>query len=223
MTTTCQQVVTSARSFSILNPTLTTDATEMLTRIRHDQRELFAMLAGETREFFQSVWSAGSSVASSGRTIALADFDPPLERILKVEKLSTGEEINQVDVLDPDAELAPRYVVRGTSLVEWRNEWNTANALSVALRITYVYAPTDIDPTGALTQTITVPDEWGDILALSLAAYCVHKDVGRESAEYDRLVAMHTARVAAFLEYLKHYGGVESRRFELPTPRQRKK
>lgn len=222
MTTTCQDIVSRARGFSILNPVLTSDTAEMLSRIRADQRELRATLAGQTRDFFQLTAAVASSAAALNRTADLTQLSPPLERILKVE-LPGGTEVSQVDVLDPDAELAPRYTVRGTFLVEWKKEWNTATSTSVALTVTYVYAPTDIDPTGALTQPVSLPDEWTDLLALLLAAYCVHKDVGRDSAEYDRLMAMYTQRSAAFLEYLSHYGGLESRRFDIPTPMRTKK
>jgi hypothetical protein len=222
MTTTCQEIIARARSFSILNTALTSDTAEMLSRIRADQRELRAMLAAETRDFFQSQTTKSSNAAASGRVVSIAALTPPLERILKVELLN-GTEVNQVDVIDPDAELAPRYIVRGQNLIEWRNEWDTGSANLVRLTITYVGAPTDISPTGALTQTVSIPDEWTDLLALPLAAYCVHKDAGRDTAEYDRLMAMNASRRTAFLEYLQHYGGIEARRFDVPAPAGTKK
>lgn len=217
MTTTCADIVARARGFSLLNPSLTTDAVEMLSRIRSDQRELRAMLAAASRDLYQVRVDVTSSEGAQNRTLAFADLELPVERILKLE-LPSGLEASQVDVLDPDAELAPRYTVRGLTLVEWKNEWDTASSAAVPLVLTYVVAPTDITLTDGLAQLVSVPDDWADLLALPLAAYCVHKDVGRESVEYDRLVALLAAKQAAFEEYLGHYGGVESRRFDLPKP-----
>jgi hypothetical protein len=217
VTTLCQDIVNRARAFSLLNPSLTTDTAEMLSRIRTDQRELCTMVAAASRDFFQTVATPKSSAAPQNRVVDLAALELPVERILKVE-LPGGGEVSQVDILDPDAELAPRYTVRGYQLVEWLKEWDTATNGQVTLTVTYVYAPTDILATGTLAQPVSIPDEWTDLLVLPLAAYLCHKDVGREESEYQRIVAMLAAKQAAFLEFLGHYGGVEARRFDLPKP-----
>lgn len=147
---------------------------------------------------------------------------PPVERVLKVTG-SDGREFNQVDVLDVEAELAPRYFVRGQKLIEVGNDWATAAGV-VTGTLVYVYGMTDIDPTGFLSQVITVPDQWVDLLVLPLAMYFFQKDPGRDEAEYARLAGMlgsfadRSGRRGAFLDYLENYGGVESRRFIQPSP-----
>lgn len=222
MSTTCQTVVTRATAMSAMNAALADDRAEMLSRIRADQQALFTGVAGLTRDRFKRSVPVTSSSGSGGRTISLTGLSDaatyPVERVLKLT-LASGAEVSQVDELDTDAELAPRYFVRGTTLVEVGNDWNTVNAAVVGGTLVYVYGPADIDPTGDYTQVVTVPDQWLDLLVLPLAMYLHQKDAGRDPAEYERLRSMHEAREAAFLSYLGNYGGTEAKRFDLPAPR----
>lgn len=228
MTTTCQTIVDRAKSFSPLNSALASDRAEMLSRIRADQQAIFTRLAGQTRDRFQTTGALTSSSASSGRVLTLSTLlTPPVERVLKVT-LQDGREANQVDVLDVEAELSPRYFVRGQTLIEVGNDWATASG-PVAATIVYVYGMTDIDPAGALTQLVTVPDQWIDLLVLPLARYFFQKDPGRDAAEDARLAELlgsfddRTGRRGAFLDYLENYGGVESRRFIQPSAAESRK
>lgn len=221
MTTTCQQIVTLAVDASPLNAPLASDRVEMLSRIRADQQELFTRLAGLTRDRFQTSATIGSNSGSSGRIFTLTSLSPVVERVLKLT-LQDGRDANQVDVLDLEAELSPRYLVRGTTLIEVSNDWATVAGVVTATLI-YVYGMTDIDPAGQLTQLVSVPDPWIDLLTLPLEMYFFQKDPGRDDAEYERLAANlgtfddKTGRRGAFLDYLENYGGVESRRFIQPA------
>lgn len=217
MTTTCQTIVTRAQAFSALNQPLTTDRAEMLSRIRADQQALFTSVAGLARDRFTTTTALTSTAAARGRTCDLAGVTPPVERVLQLV-LSDGREVFQVDELDQAAELAPRYFVRGTTLVEVGNDWNTAAGTAVTATLAYVYGATDIDPAGLYTQAVSVPDAWVDLLVLPLAMYLHTKDPGRDPAEYQALAARLDERQQAFLAYLGNYGGVEHRRFILPTP-----
>lgn len=185
MTTTCQTIVDRAKATSPLNTPLTADRSEMLSRVRADQQELFTRLAGRTRDRFQTTAAIASSSGAQGRIFTLSELTLRVERVLKIT-LGDGREINQVDVLDPDAELAPRYYVRGQTLIEVSNDWSTTTGIVNATLI-YVYGMTDVDPAGALTQLVSVPDEWIDLLALPLAMYLFQKDPGRDPSEFDRL------------------------------------
>jgi hypothetical protein len=220
MTTTCQIIVDGARKFNTLNAALTTDVAEMLSRILADQQEVFTSVAGLTRERFQTVVGVTSTTGVSGRVIdlaALTPTNPPVERVLTLV-LADGREANQVDVLDVDAELKPRYVVRGQTLVEVTNDWSTASGAPVNATLTYVYGPTAISPTGDLTQLVSVPDAWIDLLVLPLAIYLAQKDPGRDPAEIARLEGKLSRKQDAFVAYLTNYGGVEVKRFDLPSP-----
>jgi hypothetical protein len=90
--------------------------------------------------------------------------------------------------------------------------------------LVYVNGMTDIDPTGALSQLVSVPDTWIDLLVLPLAMYFFQKDPGRDEADSGASGVVlgsfddRTGRRGAFLDYLENYGGVESKRFMQPTP-----
>lgn len=217
MTTTCQNIIDRARGFNTLNVPLTGDKIEMLSRILADQTDVFASIAGLSRDRFQTSAQLISTVAASGRVLDLTLLALPIERPLTLV-LADGREVNQVDVLDVEAELRPRYLIRGTKLVEVSNDWNTASSAAVTTTLTYVYGPTAIDPTGALTQLVAVPDEWVDLLVLPLALYLFQKDPGRDPAEGDRLDAKLSQRQDAFVGYLKNYGGLAVTRFDIPSP-----
>ncbi len=220
MATTCANIIDRAKSFSTLNTPLTSDAVEMLSRIRADQQAIFTENAEETRDRFQMSATLSSSIAAAAREVNLTSLIVPLERLLKVS-LADGTEVNQVDFLDVDAELAPRYFVRGQKLIEVGSDWGSSGAKTLTL--IYVYGPTVIDIAGSLTQVVSIPDEWTDLLVLPLAMYLFQKDPGRDAAEFTRLDGLLDAREQAFADHLKHYGGVESRRFIQPTPKKSSK
>jgi hypothetical protein len=119
MTTTCQTIVDRAKSTSPLNSALASDRAEMLSRIRADQQELFTVLAGRSRDRFQATAALASTSGSSARVFTLSAITPPVERVLLLT-LGDGRDASQVDVLDIDAELAPRYFVRGQTWSRWR-------------------------------------------------------------------------------------------------------
>lgn len=217
MATTCSDIVTRAKAFNTMNAPLTNDTSEILSRIRVDQQALFTSIAGVTRDRFQTTATLTSTNGSSGRSFNLATLtSAPVERILKVT-LQDGRDLNQVDVLDTDAELSPRYYVQGLSLVEVSNDWGTSGSKTATL--IYCYGPTDIDPTGSLTQAVTVPDQWTDLLVLPLAKYLAQKDPGRDPNEIARLQGMQNDLSQQFLSYLTTYGGIEVRRLVIPEPR----
>jgi hypothetical protein len=218
VTTTCQFIIDRARSANPLNGPLTADSTDMMTQIRSIQQRAFTAVAGLTRDRFKATASVSSTNGSSARTAQLSSITPPIERVLQVKLAGSGEEVHQVDELDVEAELAPRYFVRGTQLVEVGNDWSAA-AGAVALTLLYVYGPTAITVTASPPAVdVSVPDEWIDILVKPLAMYLHMRDPGRDPVEYERLEREYAAAWQGFLEYLTNYGGNEARRFALPTP-----
>lgn len=190
----------------------------MLSRIRADQQELFTNVAELARDRFQKSESITSGAGASGRVFALAGTSLPLERVLKLV-LNDGREAHEVDILDLDAELSPRYYVQGTSLIEVGNDWSAA-AGSVAAVLTYAYGMLDIDPTQGTTQLVSVPDQWIDLLVLPLGMYLHQKDPGRDPDDYTKLSTQLDGRQQAFTNYLTNYGGLAATRFNIPTPTQ---
>lgn len=217
MSTTCATIYARARAFTPDAPVVHPETPEILARIASDQQALFTSVAALSRTRFTTTASVTSTSAASGRTIALAALSPSVERVLKLT-LADGREVSQVDELDTDAELAPRYYVRGTSLIEVGNDWNTASSAAVTATLLYGYGPTAISTTGAMSQAVSVPDEWCDLLVLPLVGYLAAKDPNPKADRIAEWAAMRDEREQQFLAYLTNYGGVESRRFDLPTP-----
>lgn len=216
MTTACSDIIARAGSFNALNSALTGDSVEMLSRIRADQQRIFTAIAGKTRDRFKTTAALVSTSGSSGRSLSLSGVTSPIERILKLT-LADGREASQVDELDTEAELSPRYFVRGTTLYEVANDWSAA-AGPVSATLLYVYSAAPISLTGGLAQNVSIPDEWTDILVIPLAAYLHTKDPGRDTSEYDKLADMLDEAQQGFVNYLTAYGGITSTRFSIPNP-----
>lgn len=217
MATTCQQIQDRAVAWSTANglQTLVGDRAEIINRIASDERGLFDLAASENAYYYATATLTTSTSGSSGRTIDTASLSPLVGRILRVD-LASGEEIRQVDLRDTDAELAPRYFVRGTTLVEVSNDWSASTG-TVNVTVTYMRRPAVLDPDGALSQTVTLEDRFADLLEMKLAWYLAHKDVGREGAELQRLEQQIAARTAEYVRAIQQYAGAETRRFVLPS------
>jgi hypothetical protein len=216
MSTNCQQIYVRAKQSTPANAELVSISTEILARIEADQQALFASIAGITRDRFQTSVGVTSTSAASERVIDLSVLTLPVERLLKVT-LSDLRIARQVDVIDVDAELSPRYLVRGQTLVEVSNDWSTTSG-TVSATLVYVYGPTTIDPSGAYTQTVSVPDAWADLLVLPLQLYFASQRPMTDPGEIDRLQARLTDRTKNFVAYLTNYGGIRSDRFDVPVP-----
>lgn len=215
MSTSCQQIYVRARNASPANAALTLQPRDVLDWIAQDQQSLFSGLSGLTRDRFQTSVSITSSIGVANRVFDLSTLSLPVERILTVT-LSDGREAHQVDVMDVDAELSPRYVLRGKTLIEVGNDWLIGSG-SVTATLVYVYGPSTIDPTTSdYTQLVTVPDEWTDLLVLPLQMRLAKQ---RPPAPGDDMVqAQLDAKQSAFVNYLTNYGGIASTRFQIPTP-----
>lgn len=217
MTTTLQQIQDRAVAFSSANglSSLVSDTAEIINRIASIEQGVYDLATRENRHFFALKAAVASTNGSTDRSIGLAGLTIPCGRILQL-KLADGRIVNQVDVLDTDGELAPRYYVLGKTIYEVGNDWSpTAGPVSASL--TYVRQPAALSVTGALTQTLSLDDEFTDLIELELAAYLAHKDVGRDPAELDRLDKLIAAAQANFISHITEFGGVEARRFNQPT------
>lgn len=195
---------------------LVSDTAEIINRVAADERALFDLAAATNSYYFATTAAVTSSSGSSARTITTTALTPPVGRILRLVLTASGTEVNQVDVRDQDAELSPRYFLLGTVLTEVSNDWSATSG-TVAGTLTYVKRPTVLSTTGALSQTITLPDEFADLLEMKLAYYIAHKDYGREQPELVRLEKMIQARTGEFVGFLQSFGGTEARRFNIPS------
>lgn len=217
MTTTLQQIQDRAVAYSTANglSSLVSDRSEIINRIAGFERDAYDLATRENRYFFAVQAPVTSSAGSSGRTISLSSLTIPCGRILKFV-LNDGRTVDQVDIQDLEAELAPRYYVLGSTIYEVSNDWNAASG-AVNGTLTYVRQPALLSTSGDLTQTLTLPDEFADMLELRLAQYLAHKDVGRDPLELERLDKMVAAQDENFISHVGQFAGVESRRFDIPT------
>lgn len=225
MSTSCQQLYVRAKQMSPANADLLPTPGDILARIEADQQALFATIAGDARDWFQTAQTLASTSGTSGRIFDLSVLaSRPVERILQL-LLADGREARQVDVLDLDAELAPRYVLRGQQLIEVGNDWSSAGG-SIAATLLYVYGPIalDVSATAQLGQLIGIPDEWSDLLVLPLAMYLynLREDADKTPQELASLQQQRGERMQAYSRYLTNYGGVKSFRFDIPVPQDKK-
>lgn len=216
MSTTAQQIYVRAKQSTPANADIVSIPSEILARIEADQQALFASIAGITRDRFQTTASLVSTSAASERVVDLSGLSSPVERLLVVT-LEDGRIARQVDVIDVDAELSPRYIVRGQTLIEVSNDWSTSGG-TVGVDIVYVYGPTTISPSGDYTQAVSVPDAWADLLVLPLQLYFATQRPPTSPTETAELQARLDKRTTAFVNYLTNYGGIRSNRFDIPTP-----
>ena len=190
---------------------------EILTRVDYAQQALFGRLAEQNRYFYVQATTAPSTNAAANRSVNLAALTPPVERLL-LAKLPTGVQINQVDLQDLEAELAPRFYPLGETLREVDHDWGASGVVTVSLW--YGYRPAALDLAGDLTQLVTVPDRFCGWLELDLALYLAGKDFGRTSvdgSELERLAAEQQGVFQDFLTFLDQYAGPSARRFVLPA------
>lgn len=225
MSTSCQQIYVRAKQSSPSNADLLPTPGDVLARIEADQQALFASLASVARDRFQVVQTLTSTSGTAARIFDLSPLTSrPVERILQLT-LADGREVHQVDVLDVEAELAPRFIVRGQTIVEVGNDWSTAGG-SITATLIYVYGPIklDVSATAQLGQLVGVPDEWADLLVLPLRIhfFYLREPNDRTPDELADMQQRLSDRRQAFLDYLTNYGGVRSDRFDIPAPANKK-
>lgn len=215
MATTIQNVIDRAKAMNPLNTSLVGDVTEMMSRIQQMQQRVFTALASLNAARFTVSATPASTNASSNRTVNLAALAQPLERLIRVA-LPTGVEVLPVTESDQNAQLAPRYFVRGTTMYEVGSDWGPTGAIT--LTVLYAYGAAAISLSGATTQTVSVPDEWCDVLILPLARYLHVKDPGRDPIEYQALTQQYGDAWSGFLHYATNYDGDLMRSQLLPQP-----
>lgn len=218
MSVSVQTIIDRAKAFSPLNSSLASDPVELVTRIQQMQQRIFTAVASLPttvvgRSRFTTATSVTSSSGASERTLALPSG---LERLLRVT-LPSGVEVLPVLEFDVNAQLPPRYFLRGQTLHEVSSDWSATTG-TVALSVLYAYGPTAITPTGGTSQTVTIPDEWVDLLIKPLAMYFHTKDPGREPTEYQFLNSEYTQVWNGFLAYVTNYAGELNLMANLPQP-----
>lgn len=216
MSTAVSDILSRALGYSVQNddPTLTASSAEMISVVSGFERDIYRVAAQDNRYFVNIGQTVTSTSASGNRTASLASVTPGIERILRVA-LPDGTWVSQVDYEDPDAEIAPRYYVLGQTMYEVGSEWGATG--TVTLTVDYGVKPAILDATSNMAQTVTLPDEYADLLVLRLANYLASKDVGRDPAEAQTFDSLYQGRMQDVLASLAHFGGLARRRFLAPN------
>lgn len=216
MTTAISDVLSRALGYSVQNndPTLTASSAEMISVVAGVERDIYRVAAQDNRYFVQVGQTVTSTNAAANRTAALAALSPGVQRILSVT-LPDGTWVSQVFFEDPESEIAPRYYVLGQTLYEVGSEWGATGAITLTLN--YGVKPATLDPTSNMAQTVTLPDEYTDLLVLKLASYLASKDTGRDPAEAQGFDTLYQGRLQDVLASLSSFGGVARSRFLSPA------
>lgn len=218
MATTASAIIARALGYSVFSDSsLTSDGSEMLSQINAIQNFIFTRVASASR-YFWTQSDVTSTSGSSGRQYDLTGTTG-IERVLQIWRTTNPSVLlSRVDIEDQGAELPPRYYTAGTTIYEVDSDWSDSTG-TVALTIVYAKQATQLTTTGALTQNVTLPDAYADLLSLGLAEYLARKDAGRNPAEADSLKAQFDERLANVIISLDHFGGVAHRRFLSPEPK----
>lgn len=225
MSTTCSDIVARAIALSVanegvLNPTQTADVQDALVRISQAQARAFTRFTDANKTAYLSSRTVTSTVGNGGRTVDLSALAPRVQRIISLKLTTSQIEVALVDPNVPTSEMAPRYTTQGETLVEVANDWDTASAGAVSLTLLHTTRPPDLDVSAgaSLTQPVTIPDRYTDILVYDLGAYLAQKDVGRSDAEVQALEAKREASLATWIASATQFGGVPVYAFEIPQP-----
>lgn len=224
MTTTCSDIVTRALALSVANqglldPNVTADVQTALSRISQAQIKAFIAFTQANRTAFLTSITVASNAANGHRVVDLSAQSPRVERIVRVE-LPSGVEVALVDPAVPTSEMAPRYFTEGDTLHEISNDWDTTSANAVSLTILCATRPPELDvsATASLTQTVSIPDRFTDLLVYELGAFLAESDVGREQAEVTDLRTKATGVLSDWINSAAQFGGVATYTFSIPTP-----
>jgi hypothetical protein len=224
MSTSCSDILTRALALSVANqglldPNVTADVQTALSRISQAQIRAFIAFTQANRTAFLTTVTKASNAANGHRVVDLATQDPRVERIVRVE-LPSGTEVALVDPAVPTSEMAPRYFTEGDTLHEILNDWDTTTANAVTLTILCATRPPELDVSalGTLSQAVSIPDRFTDILVYELGAFLAESDVGRDDAEVTELRQKSAAVLSDWINSSAQFGGVATYTFTIPTP-----
>lgn len=215
MSTSVSDAVARAAGYSVQSDaSLTQNTSEMIAKVNAIQNEVFSRVAAENR-FFASSVALTSSSGPPSRAIDLS-VQQSIERLFLVQ-MADGTLVRPVDIEDTAAEIAPRYYVLGQTLNEVGTDWGNGGVGTVVFTVWFAFTANQLDPSGNLSQLLTIPDQHADLVSIRLASYLAGKDVGRDPTEIQRLDALYDARLSVVIDALTHYAGAVRRRFVSPN------
>lgn len=182
MATTAQQIIDRAIQRSALNNSDLVPTAQLLQYISLYERQAY-LRAGQvnpdyfgkdastaTRAAITDAWDLGATPGDVG-VLTRAEV---LTIVGSVSGVAVGDKVKLIGLRWPEIDVAPRAYVRGRKIVQYLTELGTSGSnLVTVLKVYYSPLPAIITTT---TQAITLPDEWGDLLALPLARILAVRD-----------------------------------------------
>ena len=204
---TAQDAINRAIQRSALNNPDLVPMAQMLGYTSSYERAVYAMGAKYNPEYFGT-----SGDTTPAKTVVTDTFGVPTDMfaltkaIVKtitgtVTNVSEGDEVNLVSFRFPELEVAPRAYVRGGAIQGIGDELGAADANMVSV-LTLYYSEMPISVT-TLTQTLTLPDEWSDLIVVPLARLLALRD--NRAADVQILDAEYNSLVATFIDHVSVY------------------
>ena len=192
MSYTAEEIRDMALERSDLNNSDLISPAEVLQYISQAERKAFVRGARFNPDYFgvegntaaRTAHTASWNLAASpGNVVAVTRVE--VQAIAgTVTGISVGDEVNLIRVTKPGIELSPRAYLRGKKIYSYGTELGAATANMVTtLKLYYSPIPSKIS---ALTQTVTLYDEWSDLLVLPLAEKFAIHDTRLEEAQLIR-------------------------------------
>jgi hypothetical protein len=199
---TVQNVINRAIARSEQNEADLIASADMVNIVSDAQRSVYLLAAQEAPNFF------GDDTTLTARTAFGDSWDIStlgVGVITQVEiaaitgtvtGLAVGDKINLIDLRFPELEATPRAYVRNRKITGYSTDLGAADANMVTqLKLFYSPVPAALPAT---TSTISLPDQWIELLALPLARKLAMADGGRTD-EVQGLEAEMATELARFI------------------------
>jgi len=183
MATTAQQVYDRAVAMSFMNDPSLTDPNQVLAYIGLYERNVYLRAARLNPEYF-GVTSSSAVRVSNTDTWSLDALTPTPAAVTRVEVLTfvgtpyagvtVGDRVGLASIRWPDLEIAPRALLRGRKIVGYKTELGADSSNYVSQLLVY-HSPLPA-PLSTLGQTLTVPDEWADLVTYPIARILALRD-----------------------------------------------
>lgn len=182
MATIAQNIIDRAIQRSSLNNPDIVPITQLLAYITAFERIVYARAARLNPDYFgidglsvaRAAYTDSWDLATTPGNVFALTRTEVAALIGTVTGISVGTRINLIGLRWPDVDLAPRAYVRGRKVTGYAAELGAASINMVSqLKLFYSPVPAVV---AALTQAVTVPDEWTALVELPLARVLALRD-----------------------------------------------
>jgi hypothetical protein len=183
MATTAQTIWDRATQMSSLNDENLVPVTQVLDYIALFERNVFIRAARlnpeyfgttgltATRTAFTDTWDLSSN---PGLVVAVTRAEVSAFVGVPYTGAAVGDNVSLISIRWPDLGVAPRGLLRGRKILAYKNELGTDNSNFVTV-LNIFYSPLPAKLT-SISQGLTLPDEWADLVTYPLAALLAVRD-----------------------------------------------